>query len=227
MLGNFSFRVILESLPDFGYGLMATLWLSLLAFAGALAVGIIACAMNLQRAKLLHVPAAVFIDAIRATPLLAQLYFLYFGLPRLGIVLPERVVGVLALSLNSGAYVAEIIRAGILSISRGQVEAAISSGMGYGQRMRLVILPQAFKVAIPPLLSQAIVLVKDSALLSLIAVAELTRAGQLLASDRFMPAEAFLTTAACYLLLYYGLKSVAALATLRLGLRPAALRVRA
>jgi polar amino acid transport system permease protein len=221
MLGNFSFRVILESMPEFGYGLVATLWLSVIAFAGALAVGIIACAMNLQRAKFLHAPAAVFIDAIRATPLLAQLYFLYFGLPRLGIVLPERLVGILALSLNSGAYVAEIIRAGILSIPRGQVEAGVSSGMTYAQRMRLVILPQAFRVTIPPLLGQAIVLVKDSALLSLISVAELTRAGQMLASDRFMPAEAFLTTAVCYLVLYYGLKALAVLSMRWVGLQPA------
>ena len=81
--------------------------------------------------------------------------------------------------------------------------------MTFAQRMRLVILPQAFRVTIPPLLGQAIVLVKDSALLSLISVAELTRAGQLLASDRFMPAEAFITVAACYLLLYYGLKGLA------------------
>ncbi|MDR6290691.1 MULTISPECIES: amino acid ABC transporter permease [Inquilinus] len=220
MLGNFSFRVILESLPAFGSGLATTLWLSLIAFAGALAVGIIACALKLQPTKLLRAPAVAFIDAIRATPLLAQLYFLYFGLPRLGIVLPELVVGILALSLNSGAYVAEIIRAGILSIPRGQVEAGISSGMTFAQRMRLVILPQAFKVTIPPLLGQAIVLVKDSALLSLIAVAELTRAGQSLASDRFMPAEAFITTAACYLILYYGLKALAALSARWVGLRP-------
>ena len=108
-----------------------------------------------------------------------------------------------------------------MSIPRGQVEAAIASGMTYRQRMRLVILPQAFKVTIPPLLSQAIVLVKDSALLSLISVSELTRAGQLLASDRFMPAEGFLTIAAFYLLLYYCLKGVAALSARRLGLKPA------
>ena len=92
--------------------------------------------------------------------------------------------------------------------------------MTYAQRMRLVILPQAFRVTIPPLLGQAIVLVKDSALLSLISVAELTRAGQLLASDRFMPAEGFITTAACYLVLYYGLKGLAALSARWLGLRP-------
>ncbi|MFB9979961.1 amino acid ABC transporter permease [Mesorhizobium kowhaii] len=217
MLENFSFRTIVEYLPLFGQGLVTTVWLSALSFVGALAVGIVLCAMNLQRGWLFRTPAKAYIDAVRATPLLAQLYFLYFGLPRLGFVLPELVVGILALSLNSGAYVAEIIRAGILSIPRGQVEASVASGMTYVQRMRLVVLPQAFKVTIPPLLGQAIVLVKDSALLSLISVAELTRAGQLLASDRFMPAEGFLTIAAFYLLLYYCLKGLAALSGRWLG----------
>ena len=221
MLANFSFRTIVEYLPLFEQGFLATLWLSVLAFAGALAVGIVACGLNLQRSRLRRAPAKIYIDAVRATPLLAQLYFLYFGLPRLGFVLPELVVGVLALSLNSGAYVAEIIRAGILSIPRGQVEAALSSGMTYAQRMRLVVLPQAFRVTIPPLLGQAIVLVKDSALLSLISVLELTRAGQLLASDRFMPAEGFITVAACYLPLYYGLKGLARLSQRWLGSRMA------
>lgn len=225
MLENFSFRTIVEYLPLFAEGFVATLWLSIVSFAGALAVGIILCAMNLQRSQVLKLPAKMYIDAIRATPLLAQLYFLYFGLPRLGVVLPELFVGILALSLNSGAYIAEIIRAGILSISRGQVEAGVASGMTYAQRMRLVILPQAIRVTIPPLLGQAIVLVKDSALLSLISVAELTRAGQLLASDRFMPAEGFITTAACYLALYYGLKSLAVLSARWLGVRPIGSRI--
>lgn len=221
MLENFSFRTIGEYLPLFGQGLVTTVWLSIISFAGALLVGILLCAMNLQRSRALRLPAKAYIDAVRATPLLVQLYFLYFGLPRLGIILPEFVVGVLALSLNSGAYIAEIIRAGILSIPRGQVEASVASGMSYLQRMRLVILPQAFKVTIPPLLGQAIVMVKDSALLSLISIAELTRAGQLLASDRFMPAEGFITVAAFYLLLYYCLKGLAALSGRWLGLGPA------
>ena len=139
MLENFSFRTIIEYLPLFGQGLITTVWLSALSFAGALAVGIVLAAMNLQRGQLFRVAAKAYIDAVRATPLLAQLYFLYFGLPRLGFILPELVVGILALSLNSGAYVAEIIRAGILSIPRGQVEAGVASGMTYVQRMRLVI----------------------------------------------------------------------------------------
>ena len=122
-----------------------------------------------------------YVDVIRATPLLAQLYFLYFGLPRLGIVLPEMLIGIIALSLNSGAYMAEIIRSGILSIPRGQVEAGMSTGLSYMQRMRLIVLPQALRATVSPVIGQTIVLVKDSSLLSLISVVELTRAGQRIA----------------------------------------------
>lgn len=211
MLANFSFRTIGDYLPIFLQGFWATLWLSALSFACALAVGILICAMNLQPARWLRRIATIYIDIVRATPLLVQLYFLYFGLPRLGLVLPELVVGVIALALNSGAYIAEIIRAGIQSVPRGQIEAATAFGLRYFLQMRLIILPQALKVTIPPLLGQSIVLVKDSALLSLISVLELTRAGQMLASERFMPAEGFLTTAVGYLILYYCLKLLAGL----------------
>jgi polar amino acid transport system permease protein len=108
--------------------------------------------------------------------------------------------------LNSGAYIAEIIRAGILSVLRGHIEAGIASGLSFIQRLRYIILPQALGVVVPPLLGSAIILVKDSSLLSLISVLELTRAGQILTSERFMPAEGFFTTAAFYLLIYTGLK---------------------
>ncbi|MCB8821243.1 amino acid ABC transporter permease [Microvirga rosea] len=209
MLGSLNTRVMLEYLPDIWQGFLSTLMLSTTGFAGALTLGIIACALSIQPVRWLRAPATVYIDAVRATPLLAQLYFLYFGLPRLGIVLPEILIGIIVLSLNSGAYVAEIIRSGILAISRGQVEAAISSGMTYLQRMRLIILPQALRPTISPLIGQAIVLVKDSSLLSLISVVELTRAGQMIAIDRFMPIEGLVATALAYLLLYYLLKLLA------------------
>jgi polar amino acid transport system permease protein len=103
---------------------------------------------------------------------------------------------------------AEIIRAGVQSISNGQVEAGVSSGLNYFQRMRYVVLPQAIGVTLPPMLGQAIVLVKDSALLSLISLPELTRAGQIMTSERFMPAEGFLTSAVFYLVIYYALKTL-------------------
>ena len=127
----------------------------------------------------------------------------------------------MALTLNSGAYMAEIIRAGVQSISYGQIEAAMSSGLSYLQRLRYIVLPQAVGVTLPPLLGQAIVLVKDSALLSLISITELTRAGQIMTSERFMPAEGFLTTAAFYLLIYYMLKGISGWTQKRLIFREA------
>jgi len=208
MLETFNFRVIIEYMPLYLQCFTATLWLSAVSLIGAMLIGIIACAMRLSKSRTLSRVAVIYIESIRSTPLLAQLYFLYFGLPSLGIRFPEEVTGVVALSLNSGAYIAEIIRAGIQAISQGQIEAGISSGMNYFQRMRYIILPQALGLTIQPLLGQAIVLVKDSSLLSLISIMELTRAGQLLSSDRLMPAEGFLTTAVLYLVIYYILKGI-------------------
>lgn len=216
MLLDLNFRVIGETLPDFWVGFLATLSISLSAFSGAVAIGIIACALSLQPTRLARTPAVVYVDVIRSTPLLAQLYFLYFGLPYFGILMPEIIIGVIALSINSGAYVSEIIRSGILSIPQGQVEASASSGLTYWQQMRLIILPQALRPMVSPLIGQAIVLVKDSSLLSLISILELTRAGQTLANDRFMPVEGLATTAVGYLIIYYGLKFMAA-AWLRLN----------
>jgi len=208
MLEAFNFRVIIEYLPLYWKCLLATLWLSGAGLLGALVIGVAACAMRISRSKLVSRAAGVYIESIRSTPLLAQLYFFYFGLPSLGIPVSEETTGVFALTLNSGAYMAEIVRAGIQSISHGQVEAAVSSGLNYLQRMRHIILPQAIGVTLPPLLGQAIVLVKDSALLSLISLPELTRAGQIMTSERFMPAEGFLTSAVFYLLIYYILKGL-------------------
>ena len=202
MLEAFNFRVILEYMPLYMQCFVATLWLSALSLLGAILVGIVACAMRLSGSRVISRISGVYIESIRSTPLLAQLYFFYFGLPSLGIMLPEWITGVIALTLNSGAYYAEIIRAGIQAIHFGQIEAGIASGLSYIQRMRYIILPQALGLTIRPMLGQAIVLVKDSSLLSLISIVELTRAGQLLTSDRFMPAEGFLTTAAFYLLIY-------------------------
>jgi len=209
MFSNFNFRVIGETLPDFWLGFLSTLYISLTAFAGAVAIGIIACAMSIQPSRLVRMPAVIYVDVIRATPLLAQLYFLYFGLPYFGVIMPEIMIGIIALAINSGAYVREIIRSGIMSIPRGQVEASASSGMTYWQQMRLIILPQALRPMVSPLIGQAIVLVKDSSLLSLISILELTRAGQTLANDRFMPVEGLATTAVGYLIIYYGLKFAA------------------
>jgi len=221
MLETFNFRVILDYMPLYWKCLLATLWLSGAGLLGALVVGVAACAMRISRSKLVSTGAGIYIESIRSTPLLAQLYFFYFGLPSLGIPMSEESTGVLALTLNSGAYMAEILRAGVQSISYGQIEAAMSSGLSYLQRMRHIVLPQAIGVTLPPMLGQSIVLFKDSALLSLISIMELTRAGQIMTSERFMPAEGFLTTAAFYLLIYYILKGISGWSQKRLIFREA------
>jgi polar amino acid transport system permease protein len=209
MLADFNFRVIFEYLPLFLTGLKSTFLISIVSIMLALVVGIIACACRISGIRSIKYPAIAYIEIIRSTPLLVQIYFLYFGLPTLGIRVPEIQTGIIALMLNSGAYIAEIIRAGINSVDEGQIEAGISSGLNYFQRMRFIILPQALGVTVPPLLGQAIVLVKDSALLSLISVMELTRCGQTMTSERFMPSEAFLTVAFFYMCIYFCLKALA------------------
>ncbi|WP_020677026.1 amino acid ABC transporter permease [Geopsychrobacter electrodiphilus] len=209
MLEYFNFRVIYEYLPLFLTGLKYTFIISLVSLGLALIVGIIASACRISGLKLLAYPVIAYIEVIRSTPLLVQIYFLYFGLPTLGIMVPEIQTGIIALMLNSGAYIAEIIRAGINSVDQGQIEAGLSSGLNYIQRMRFIILPQALGVTVPPLLGQAIVLVKDTALLSLISVMDLTRSGQTMTSERFMPAEAFLTVTFFYMCIYFCLKALA------------------
>jgi len=209
MLTDFNFRIIMEYLPLFLTGLKSTFLISIVSLLLALATGIIACAGRISSFKYLKYPAIAYIEVIRSTPLLVQIYFLYFGLPTLGLRIPEIQTGILALMLNSGAYIAEIIRAGISSVDEGQLEAGVSSGLNYFQRMRFIILPQALGVTVPPLLGQAIVLVKDSSLLSLISVMELTRCGQTMTSERFMPSEAFFTVAFFYMCIYFVLKALA------------------
>jgi len=221
MLETFNFRVILEYMPLYWKCLLATLWLSGAGLLGARVVMEVTSAMRISRSKLVSTGAGIYIESIRSTPLLAQLYFFYFGLPSLGIPMSEESTGVLALTLNSGAYIAEILRAGVQSISYGQIEAAMSSGLSYLQRMRHIVLPQAVGVTLPPMLGQSIVLFTDSALLSLISIMELTRAGQIMTSERFMPAEGFLTTAAFYLLIYYILKGISGWSQKRLIFREA------
>ncbi len=209
MLADFNFRIIMEYLPLFLTGLRSTFFISLVSIFLAICTGIVACACRISGIRVIKYPAIAYIEVIRSTPLLVQVYFLYFGLPTLGVRIPEIQTGILALMLNSGAYIAEIVRAGITSVDQGQLEAGVSSGLNYIQRMRFIILPQALGVTVPPLLGQAIVLVKDSALLSLISVMELTRCGQVLTSERFMPSEAFFTVAFFYMCIYFCLKSLA------------------
>ncbi len=220
ILDFYNYRIVAQYLPDFVRGFGWTAWISLIALIISLSLGTIVAIMRMSSNPFLWRPAAAYIQAIRSTPLLIQIYVIYFtipALPLLGRRLDELEGGIIALGLNAGAYMSEIIRAGIESISRGQVEGAQSVGMTYVQRMRYVVLPQAFSRVAPTLLGQTAVLIKDSSLVSFIGVFELFGAGLLVYNERLLPNEGYLTVATCYLMIYAFMLWITGLAQRRLG----------
>ncbi|QIA27438.1 amino acid ABC transporter permease [Thermaerobacter sp. PB12/4term] len=159
--------------PIYLAGAWLTLKLTVVSIVLGLAIGLLVALMKLSRFGVLRTIGSAYTWIIRGTPLLVQIYLIYFGLSDYGIVLDAFPSGVAALSINSGAYLAEIIRAGIESIPRGQMEAARSLGMSYGQAMRRVILPQAYRRMIPPMVNEFVILLKDSSLVSVIGLQEI------------------------------------------------------
>ncbi len=205
ILDFYNYRVVVQYVPEFARGMTATIWISVLSLVLSLTIGTVSAIMRMSDNPVLWRISAGYVQTIRSTPLLIQIYVIYFSLPALPLLgrrLDELEGGIIALGLNAGAYMSEIIRAGIESISRGQIEGAQSVGMTYLQRMRYVVLPQAFANVLPPLLGQTAVLIKDSSLVSFIGVFELFGAGLTVLSERLMPNEAFLTVAVCYLAIY-------------------------
>lgn len=181
----FNVHYAIEFLPHM---LMAARYAILFAFVGeffGIIIGIFVALLRLSKRKILRAPAVCYINLFRGTPLLVQLMFIYLSLPYVGIELDAFTSGFVGLSLNSGAYVAEIFRAGIQSIHKGQLEAARSLGMSYFQAMRYVILPQAFRVVIPPLTNEFVALLKDTSLLTVLTIPELAYTMRTLASATF------------------------------------------
>lgn len=220
ILDFYNWRVVIQFIPEFTQGVKATIWISLISLILSLLIGTVVAIMRMSSNQVLWRIAAGYVQAIRSTPLLIQIYVIYFSLPALPILdrrLDELEGGIIALGLNAGAYMSEIIRAGIESISKGQVEGAQSVGMTYMQRMRYVVLPQAFANVLPPLLGQTAVLIKDSSLVSFIGVFELFGAGLTVLSERLMPNEAFLTVAMGYLVIYGIMLQISNYAQRKLG----------
>lgn len=184
---------------------ITTVKVSIFGLLGALGVGIIGGLCRISKNQIIYGIASFYVNAIRSTPLLVQLFFVFFGLPTIGVKLSPFTTAVLALTLNSGAYISEIVRSGIQAVPKGQAEASLSLGMNYFTMMRYIILPQAFTIVTPPLVGQLVVLVKDSCLLSIIGITELTRAAEIVASQSFAPLEGYVTTAFLYLIICYSL----------------------
>ncbi|MGH2404105.1 MAG: amino acid ABC transporter permease [bacterium] len=204
-------------------GVLLTLHLTLAAYALALVIGLVAGLMRLSKQPVIYTIATLYVEVIRGVPLLVLLIYIAFvaaplvsealaasaralGLPSVadaitGIIRSDLNRAIIGLAVGYGAYLAEIYRAGIESIPRGQMEAARSMGLTYGQAMRFVILPQALRVVLPPLGNDFIALLKDSALASAIAVPELTQAGRLLSSRTFRAFETYNMVALLYLIM--------------------------
>ena len=177
---------ILGWMPRLLGGLKFTVLLTVMSFALSLVIGLVIAAMRLNPAlKLLYIPATVYLETFRCTPMILQLFFAYFALPMLGINLSPMTAGVLALGMCIGAYLSEVFRAAILAVDRGQWGASSALAMSWSETMRYTILPQAIRIALPSTGNYAIALFKDSALASTVSVVELLFAAQLIASDTF------------------------------------------
>jgi polar amino acid transport system permease protein len=179
-------------------GLWVTIWISFASGCLGMILGLVTGLCRVSRNPTLRGLASTYVELIRGTPLLVQIFIFYFFIGTV-LHLDRMVAGVGALAIFAGAYVAEIIRAGIQSIPRGQMEAARSLGMTMPQAMRYIILPQAFKRTLPPLAGQFISLVKDSSLVSVISITDLTKSGREVITSTFATFEVWFTVAALYL----------------------------
>lgn len=202
MAFDFEPSVMLETAPQLLAGVQLTLLITVGGLALGLALGIITGLANTTRSRILRTLALIYIEAIRGTPLIVQVMFLYFGLPlALGTRIPPDTAGVIAIGVNSGAYIAEIVRGAISSIDKGQTEAGRSTGLTRAQTMLYIIWPQAFRRMIPPLTNQCIISLKDTSLLVVIGVGELTRQGQEIIAVNFRAFEVWVTVALFYLVM--------------------------
>ncbi|MEL6267433.1 MAG: amino acid ABC transporter permease [Pseudomonadota bacterium] len=198
---SIDWEIVVKAIPLLFEGAVITLQVSALAAAIGLVMGVVFGLVLLSESRVARGLVAAYVDFIRGTPLLIQIFLVFFALPVIGIRLDEFWAGVLALALNAAAFVAEVVRGGVGAIEKGQAEAARSIGMRRGQILFWILLPQAYRQMVPPLTNELISLVKNSSLLSVISVYELTRAGQAIISIHFVPFEIYTLLALYYYVL--------------------------
>lgn len=208
MFENFRWDVIANWMPVLLQGAQMTIILTTIAVGAGTIIGLVISLMRLSSFKPITWVGKAYVDFLRGTPLLVQIFLVHFAAPEaISSIVGQKVTwgafysGVIALSLNSGAYIAEIFRGGIKSIDKGQMEAARSLGMNYPQAMRYVVLPQAFKRSIPPLGNEYIAMLKDSSLVAVIAVQDLMMSGRIMAGRTYLTIETYLTVAIMYLVM--------------------------
>jgi glutamine transport system permease protein len=211
---------ITSILPYLIGGLKVTLYIFAIAIVLGFVIGLVVALFRLAPFKILNWIAKVFVDIIRGTPFIVQLFFLYFGLNSLEWVsLDNTTAGIITVGINAGAYFSEIIRAGIQSIDKGQTEAARSLGLTGGQNMRYVVLPQAFRRMLPTITNQSIISLKDTSLLPVIGIADLTQQGEIQSSATFEAFNVWLTVGIMYFIIIYLLTLLANFLERRFELR--------
>ena len=212
--------IITAALPMLLKGLQVTLYIFVIAIILGFLIGLVIALLKLAPSKILNWIAKVYVDAIRGTPFIVQLFFIYFGVNSLQIIsLNSTTAGIVTVAINAGAYFAEIIRAGIQSIDKGQTEAARSIGFTGAQTMRYVVLPQAFRRMLPTITNQSIISLKDTSLLSVIGIADLTQQGQIQASATFEAFKIWLVVGVIYFIIIYLLTILANFIERRIQLR--------
>ncbi|WP_423196310.1 MULTISPECIES: amino acid ABC transporter permease [unclassified Cupriavidus] len=197
--------LVADSLPVLLQGALLTLKFAVLSMVFGLVIGIGVALMGISHATVLKTMARIYVSIMRGTPLLVQIFVVYYGLPGIGIALEPTPAGVLTLSLNVGAYLSESMRGAILGIPRGQWMAAYSLGLTRGQTLRYVVGPQALRLAVPSLSNSLISLVKDTSLVSVITVTELLRTAQEIIAATYQPLPLYLAVAVIYWVLSTGL----------------------
>jgi polar amino acid transport system permease protein len=208
MSAAFKFEVVFTSLPIMLKGAGVTLGISLASIALGLVVGMLVCLCRISDRKLLSWPAAAFISVLRGVPILVLLLIVFYMLPLVGIEIPPLMAAILSMSLNSGAFQAEIYRGGFLSIPTGQAEAARALGMSEPRILWRILIPQVMHKVAPSLTNELIMLLKNSSLASSITVVELLRTSQQIVSNTYRPTELYLTAALLYILMSTGISVV-------------------
>jgi polar amino acid transport system permease protein len=198
---NLDYTIVINKWPILLQGCWVTLEISLFSLLLGMVFGIAGALCRISSSRILNSIAFFYVWVIRGTPLMVQLFILYFGLPQLGIKMDSMSAGVLGLAVNTGAYVTEIIRGGIQAVDKGQMEAALSVGMNFRQSMVRIIGPQAIKICIPPLVNQFIMTLKNSSIASLVTITELLRTGEQLIYTTFRSFEVYTTVAVLYLIM--------------------------
>lgn len=219
------FSFLNEYYSVFIQGTKSTILVSIIALFIGFLLGMLVCIMKISTSKVLKTISTIYIEILRGTPILVQIYILYFGLPQIGINFPgifglssAFVTGAIGLSINSSAYVAEILRGGIQSVDKGQMEASRSLGLGYASTMLHVIIPQGVKNSLPSLANEFIALVKESAIISIVGVQEIMFSSSTVRIATFKALEPYIIAAIIYFVLTFTLSKLVGLLEKKLSL---------